>query len=354
MLVEYQKSLMVTYAEKFFDEHQASIELAKKVGNSSFFVTGATGLFGDWVLAFLLWTVKRKLAEPRIAVLSRHRPSVPLKSVQVIEEDVRTFELGSQKFDYLLHLAAPSASDTYYGMDDLSKFDALNNGTRNVLNVAQTNVRGRTLVTSSGAVFGGFGFDRKKPIDERERFTVPFDAVNQGLCVGKKVTEFLVKQYCNKGYLDASIARCFSFVGPGLPTALHYAAGNFAADAVRGKEIVIQGDGNVQRSYMYLGDMVFWLFHILFSGRSGEDYNVGSTEAVTLYQLASLINQLSESKMGIKVIGKKNMSTGTPNNHYYVPCVRKANEDLGLVAFYDLHSALKSFVEFEQAIILKK
>ena len=341
---------MVTYAENFFDEHQAFIGIANKVGNNSFFITGATGLFGNWVLAFLLWTAKRNLAEPRISVLSRNLPILSFKNVQVVEGDIRTFKLENQKFDYLLHLAAPSASDTFHGMDDLAKFDVLNNGMRNVLNVAQKIVRRRTLVTSSGAVFGGFGLDRKRPINERERSTVSFDAVDQGLGVGKKVTEFLVKQYCNKGYIDASIARCFSFVGPGLPTALHYAAGNFVADAIGGKEILIQGDGNVQRSYMYLGDMVLWIFQILFNGRTGEDYNVGSTEVVTLYQLASLINQLAGSKMGIKVIGKKNFSTGIPNNHYYVPCVKKANENFGLVALYNLHSALKSFVEFEQAV----
>ena len=42
------------------------------------------------------------------------------------------------------------------------------------------------------------------------------------------------------GDVDAGIARAFSFVGPGLPTDLHYAVGNFIASAVQGKDISIK------------------------------------------------------------------------------------------------------------------
>ena len=69
----------------------------------------------------------------------------------------------------------------------------------------------------------------------------------------KKVAEFIARDCCLNGLVDASVARCFSFVGPGLPTDLHYAVGNFVADAITTRKITIEGNGLTQRSYMDLG-----------------------------------------------------------------------------------------------------
>ena len=163
--------------------------------------------------------------------------------------------------------------------------------------------------------------------------------------------EFITREYCLDGRVDASIARCFSFIGPGLPINLHYAAGNFVSDAVNCKNIVINGDGLAKRSFMHLGDMVLWLFRILFNGRIGEDYNVGSAEVVSIRQLAEITRSLAGGKIDIDVIGSPNDSIGIPPNFYYVPSVKKAVEQLGLVHSCDLRSSLQDFIEFERNLI---
>ena len=103
--------------------------------------------------------------------------------------------------------------------------------------------------------------------------------------------------------MDASIARCFSFVGPGLPTDLHYAIGNFVSSAVNGEDIIIKGDGSNIRSYMYLGDMVSWLMRILFMGKQGEDYNVGSDEKISVLELAKIVKNTLKTTSKIVVLG---------------------------------------------------
>ncbi len=63
--------LLARYAFNFFDRHIAFKHLAQEIGNSSFFITGGSGLFGSWILSFFDWAVKRKYSEPELTILSR-------------------------------------------------------------------------------------------------------------------------------------------------------------------------------------------------------------------------------------------------------------------------------------------
>ena len=348
MIDESRVDLFTSHAEEYFARYPLFKHVADRVGNNSFFITGATGLFGSWILAFLNWTIKRKFAEPKIAILSRNKTIVFPSWFEVVEGDVRNFRLDKTKYDYFIHLAAPSALNTNHGMKDLEKFDILGRGTRHVLDLAQNLARKRVLVASSGAVFGGFDSSRVHPISECDLSTLVYDSTNQGLGLGKKVAEFITRDYCLNGRVDASVARCFSFVGPGLPTDLHYAVGNFVADAITTRKITIEGNGLTRRSYMDLGDMVLWLLTILFDGRTGEDYNVGSNDAVTLYQLASKIKELVDENIDIEVLDKADTNIGVPANFYYVPNVDKAIKQLDLKHLSNLNSSLAGFIGYQR------
>ena len=348
MIDESRVDFFTSHAEEYFARYPLFKQVADRVWTNSFFITGATGLFGSWILAFLNWTIKRKFAEPKIAILSRNKTIVFPRWFEVVEGDVRNFRLDKTKYDYFIHLAAPSALNTNQGMKDLEKFDILGRGTRHVLDLAQNLARKRVLVASSGAVFGGFDSSRVHPISECDLSTLVYDSTNQGLGLGKKVAEFITRDYCLNGLVDASVARCFSFVGPGLPTDLHYAVGNFVADAITTRKITIEGNGLTQRSYMDLGDMVLWLLTILFDGRTGEDYNVGSNDAVTLYQLASKIKELVDENIDIEVLDKADTNIGVPANFYYVPNVDKAIKQLDLKHLSNLNSSLAGFIGYQR------
>ena len=147
-------------------------------------------------------------------------------------------------------------------------------------------------------------------------------------------------------YIDASIARCFSFIGPGLPTDLHYAVGNFVAQAVNGEDIVIRGSGRPIRSFMHLGDMVFWLMTILFRGRNGEDYNVGSKDAISILELAREIVDVLETKSEIVVLNESDKTSGNPPNYFYVPDTLKAERELSLFCRGELRPSIKEYADY--------
>ena len=133
------------------------------------------------------------------------------------------------------------------------------------------------------------------------------------------------------------IARPFAVVGPGLPLDAHFAIGNFIADAVAGREIVVGGDGRPLRSYLYAGDLAVWLVTLLVRGRSGRAYNVGSDRAIGIGELARLVRSVVPGSGKVSI-------NGTPDpkavRSRYVPSVDRARTELGLAAWTSLEDAI--------------
>lgn len=345
-----QDRLFASFTFNFFDRHQNFKKLAAEIGTSSFFITGGSGLFGHWILSFLDWALQRKYADPNAIVLSRKNIQSESSNIRFILGDIKSFDFENVRSTYTLHMAAPSASETFGGIDEIEKFLVLSKGTERLLNYSWQNNDKRTLMLSSGALYGGFSKSRTENISELERLAPAFMDDLQGLSIGKRSAEFLTKEFCKKNYVDASIARCFSFIGPGLPTDLHYAVGNFVAQAVAGEDIVIKGNGLPVRSYMHLGDMIFWIMTILIRGQNGEDYNVGSRQGVSILDLALEIKRVVNAKSQIIVLGEPNESVGHPQNYFYVPDTRKAERELGLSCQVELATSINDYAKYLRAI----
>ena len=119
---------------------------------------------------------------------------------------------------------------------------------------------------------------------------------------------------------------------------LPFAIGNFIRDAVEGRTIRITGDGTPLRSYLYASDMAAWLWRILFDGTAGEAYNVGGTQALTIGELAHLVDQTLGAGVGVECL--KAPAPGQPAERY-IPDVGRARGELGLDAWTDLPDAIR-------------
>lgn len=324
--------------------HEHTDPLWRRLAGARLFITGGTGLFGQWLLQSLEDANQRLGLDISVLLLSRD-PNA-FASVWVgrhtrldfLQGDVRLFRARTDQFDYVLHMASTSAVETFQNANQLEKFDLLYAGTRRVIDYAIACGAKRMLFTSSGAAYGQ---TPTAPVSETELSRVESLAPESALGLGKLAAEFLCVRTADAGHLQTVIARCFAFVGPGLPLDVHYAIGNFMRDALAGQEIVIRGDGSPVRSYMFMADLVVWLLKILLDGRAGDIYNVGSDEAVTLAELARRVAKESASGARVHVLGNAAYQVGVPVRNVYVPSITKAREALDLHIWTSLDQAVQ-------------
>lgn len=299
------------------------------------FVTGATGFFGIWLLetfahanhSLNLGAELVGLTRDPEAFLSKVPHIAQQTSIKLWKGDVRNYAFPDGPFSHVIH-AGTTASAI---VPPLEMLDTIIEGTRHTLDFAVHCGAQDFLLVSSGAVYG------KQPpgishVPETYTGGPDISDPNSAYGEGKRVAELLGAIYRKEHGFRVKTARCFAFVGPHLPLDAHFAIGNFIRDKIENRPIQIKGDGTVIRSYLYSSDLTIWLWRILFSGQSETPYNLGSSNALSLTKLASLLGT-PEFNSAPKE------SKNTKSNHY-VPCTMLAHEKLDLNVTIPIEDAL--------------
>jgi dTDP-glucose 4,6-dehydratase len=256
--------------------------------------------------------------------------------VRLLPGNVSNFEFPSGNFAYIIHAATEPHFDPTR-QHPLGTFAPDIDGTRRVLEFAKTHAVRRLLFTSSGAVYG------KQPPDLThvpEEYTGAPPTVDSCSAYGeaKRVSEFMCAMYARQYGFSALIARLFAFVGPHLPLDRNFAIGNFIRDVLAGRAIRINGDGTPYRSYLYAADLAIWLWTILVQGESAHPYSVGSPEALTILDLARTVAQVTAPQTAIEIAAQP--QPGVPSARY-VPCTKRAQNELGLCTRIPLPDAIR-------------
>lgn len=315
------------------------------------FITGGTGFFGKWLLESFVWANDQLKLDAQMLVLSRNPESfkamyphlAEASCIRFHQGDVRNFEFPRERFDFIIH-AATDASAQLNIENPLLMVDTIVDGTRRTLEFARHCGTKRTLLISSGAVYG------KQPPDLShvpEDYSGAPDSLQPASAYGevKRLAELLCSIYQKEYNIEITIARCFAFVGPYLNLNIHYAVGNFIRDGLAGSPISVSGDGTPYRSYLYIADLAIWLWTILFRGVSGEAYNIGSEDAISIRDLAYEVAESFPNSP--KVVIAKSPVPGKPVERY-VPSVKKARENLGLDSRINLEEALHRTIKWNQ------
>ncbi len=311
-----------------------------------FLITGGTGFFGKSILS---WLQRQNLGIAKILVLSRKPErineifdinSFPFE-VSYITQDIREQIVLDEPVDYVIHAAAESS--TSIGLENpMFMRDVVVEGTKNVLEYARKQKVKRVLFVSSGAVYGKQPSDLSHIPENYRGAPDPLIPQNAYGCA-KRQAENLCALYHHHYNVDYVVARCFAFVGPYLPLDAHFAIGNFIRDGIKGSPIVVKGDGTPYRSYLYSDDLAEWLWTILLKGNSGEAYNVGSDEAITIKDLAYKVSGCFDSNPEV-IIKQKSEPGGAPER--YVPNINKIRLSLEVQQKVSLEEAIRKTIYF--------
>jgi nucleoside-diphosphate-sugar epimerase len=306
-------------------------------------ITGATGFFGCWLLESFAWANRRLNLGAEAVALSRHPNTLAAKAPHLAGDpaitlhaaDIRNGKFPSGRFSHVIHAAA-EASARLNAEAPLVMFDTIVGGTRRALEFSLDSSLRRFLFISSGAVYGTQPPNLTHIAESFEGGPNPLDPAN-AYAEGKRAAELLCALAQSPSF-EPTIARCFAFVGPYMQLDTHFAIGNFIADALRGGPIVVKGDGSPFRSYLYASDLAVWLWTMLFKGRSGRAYNVGSEDASNIAAVAREVASAMPQKVDVTIASSP--VPGVPV-HQYVPSTSRGRQELGLTAEVSLREAIR-------------
>ncbi|HTO26844.1 MAG TPA: NAD-dependent epimerase/dehydratase family protein [Gaiellaceae bacterium] len=171
-------------------------------------------------------------------------------------------------------------------------------GTENVLDYCNEFGK-RVLVASTSEVYG----DRREPeplAEESRRMYGPTTARRWAYAESKALDEFLALAYHQERGLDCVIARLFNTVGPRQSGQYGMVIPRFVAAALAGRPIEIHGDGSQTRCFCHVQDTIRALAGMMAAPAvSGEILNIGSTERITIDDLARRVLELTGSSSEI-------------------------------------------------------
>jgi UDP-glucose 4-epimerase len=202
-------------------------------------------------------------------------------------------------------------------------------GTENVLEHCNRFGK-RVLVASTSEVYG----DRREPealSEESRRVYGPTTARRWAYAESKALDEFLAFAYHQERGLDCVIVRLFNTVGPRQSGQYGMVIPRFVSAALAGRQLEIHGDGTQTRCFCHVEDTIRALSTLMdASGVDGDLFNVGSTERVSIDELAQRVLAATGSSSEIVHIPYDEVyGQGIEDMLHRQPSIEKVNGAIG-------------------------
>ncbi len=215
---------------------------------------------------------------------------------QFIKHDVTNYIHVSGELDLILHFASPASPIDYLKMPiQTLKVGSL--GTHKALGLAKAK-NARFLLASTSEVYGD-------PLIHPQKETYWGNVNPIGMRgvydEAKRFAEAMTMGYHRYHGVDTRIVRIFNTYGPKMRLDDGRALPTFMAQALRGEDITVFGDGTQTRSFCYVDDLVEGIYRL-----SQSDYvypvNIGNPDEISIMDFAKEVAELTGSKS--KIINK--------------------------------------------------
>lgn len=214
----------------------------------------------------------------------------------LVAEDLETLVAES---DTVFHLAAAVGVELVVH-DPVRTILTNVQGTERVLTAA-TKHNKRVILASTSEVYG----KSAKPLfSETDDLLIgPSTHSRWSYACSKLMDEFLLMAYFRDRGLRGTVVRFFNTVGPGQTGRYGMVIPRFVAAALAGEPLKVFGTGEQTRCFCHVADVVHALMLLMDDlGSYGGIFNIGSTEKVTIRQLAEFVIRELNSSSKIDVI----------------------------------------------------
>ena len=254
--------------------------------------------------------------------------------LEVVESDVRDAETVRrcvEGAEVVFHLAAEvgNLNSLEHPIRD-AEVNVL--GTINVLRAAETAGVRRLVYSSSSAIFGE---PRYLPVDE-EHPTLPESYYG--------VSKLAAECYCLAAaqIMDVGIVclRYFNVYGPRQAYS-EYAnvIPIFAGRLRRGEPLIVYGDGEQTRDFVYVHDVLRASLLAAESDLTGVAFNIGTGEATTVNRLAEILQELMETQVEVQHVAPRPGEV-----RHSVAEIARARNRLGYEPQWSLKQGLREFM----------
>ena len=264
-------------------------------------ITGGVGFIGSHLIEYL--TSKSE----QVLVLDDFSGSEKLNLNRFLKSDLVEVVNGSILDQKLVEDLMKSVTKCYHlaaslgveriNNDPLKSLEVNIKGTEIVLNAASRfNVR--SLLASSSEVYGR---NPSMPLtEESDRVLGSPKVARWSYSEAKAIDEFYAFELNKKAAFKVTIARLFNTVGPRQSGTYGMVLPRFIKAAISNQPLLVYGDGSQSRSFCAVSDVVVALDELMGTSESiGHAYNIGSTNEISIKDLAAKVIELIDSKSQI-------------------------------------------------------
>lgn len=213
----------------------------------------------------------------------------------LVNYDVTNYLHVGGSVDHVFHFASPASPTDFERLPiQILKVGAL--GTHKALGLARE--KGATFFLASTSEV--YGDPETNPQPEDYWGHVNPVGIRGVYDEAKRFGEAMAMAYHRVHSIDVKIARFFNTHGPRMRADDGRAVPEFITAALRGRPLVVHGDGSQTRSIAYVDDTIEGVVRLATSDHVGP-MNIGTPEEVSILDLAKLIVELTGSTSSIEL-----------------------------------------------------
>ncbi len=218
-------------------------------------------------------------------------------------------------------------------------------GTDNVLELANK-YKAKVLITSTSEIYGK---SEKVPFSEDDDRLLGSTRISRwGYSDSKAIDEFMALAYFREKRLPVVIVRCFNTVGPRQTGQYGMVLPKFIKAALLDQPLIVYGSGQQTRCFADVSDVVEAFIKLMNTPEcQGEIFNVGTTEAISIEELANKVKIKCGSKSRIEHMSyEEAFEEGFEDMMNRMPNLDKVRQYIGYEPKYDLDAIIQRMIDY--------